>query len=141
MWPMPEPAQRHTRAHSSWMRVVLVVVALVATALAIGLTRHHTDGPTSHEASALTAPALLGAVSTTDVGADAADLILNVAEGALAVCVLIVLCCIAIGARGFSLLRRSSASPPVRPVLRVPARHLDVLALAPSLSSLSISRT
>jgi len=136
MAPMPESA-RTIRARSSWMRVALVVVALMATALAIGLNRHHSDSAGSHESSVVS-------ISINDGAAPAEAAVIDAisgAGGAVAVCALIVLCCIALGARGFALVRTWTAALAMRPRPSDEGPVLLLRRLTPSLTTLSISRT
>jgi len=120
------------------MRVALVVVALIATALAIGLTRHHSDSAAPHDSSVLS-------ISIDDAGAAPADAAvtdaISMAGGAVAVCALIVLCCIALGARGFALVRTWTAALAIRPRPGDQGRNLLPRRPTPSLTTLSISRT
>lgn len=120
------------------MRIALVVVALIATAIAIGMTRHH-EVVDQHDAVA-------ASVSTTDPaaadsGSAAAVAEIDLVGGAIVVCALIVLCCIALGARGFALVRTFTAALAQRLVPTSPSGHLPFPKLAPSLVALSISRT
>jgi len=126
------------------MRVALVIVALVATALAIGLNRHHTETAASHDAASVTMPVLLGAdTGAVDVDeAVAADVMAaSTLGGALAICGLLVLCCVALAARAFALHRRlmPQPAPPRYPRAQTPPAR--VRSAAPSLTALSISRT
>jgi hypothetical protein len=139
MWPMPESAYRRTRLRSDWMRVALVVVALIATALAIGLSRHHADNADAHDASA-TSIAVSDAVAT-DSGSSVASAEIDFVGGAIVVCALIVLCCIALGARVFALVRAWTAGLVDRFVPPIQSEILPFPKLAPSLVVLSISRT
>lgn len=119
------------------MRVALAIVALLATTLAMGLTRQHAEDAAFHEAAGAATSAATSTEETADVvlGTDSAALL-----GFLIVTTLLVLSMLLVGVRGLSFLRRWSRVASVRiPVVRVHEPHHP--STAPSLAVLSISRT
>lgn len=137
MGSMPESAARHPMAPSAWMRVALAIVALLATTLAMGLTRQHAEDAAYHEAVGAAASVATAAEEIAEValGSDSTVLV-----GFLLVTTLLVLSMLLVGMRGFSFLRRWSRMASARiPVVRVHESHHP--SSAPSLAILSISRT
>ena len=137
MAPMRDTARRPETAPRRRGAVALFVVALLAFALALGLTSHHDDaGAPASVDSSIIAPALVDTAVVDTAGPTSPE------GDTLLACSFLVLCCVAlllilIRARRAVVEQRVVAPPG----LAAPMPLVERLVPSLSLHSLSISRT